>query len=202
MRAVDTTITVIDFETTGVVGDHPSEAWQIGLTVVCNGQVLPEKQYVSLLKVGERPFNPYAPGKHHLLKQEIAVAPSFHDLWPALQEWLTTGPLCAHNVATEKKVLRKAIPLHPVGPWLDTLKLVRLAHPDLDSHTLGDMLEVLGLIARVDVLCPGREVHDALYDAVGCALLLEYLLGLPGWENATIESLVHAHPVKFHTRRR
>ncbi|NCC51913.1 MAG: 3'-5' exonuclease [Spartobacteria bacterium] len=201
MLAVETSITVIDFETTGVVEGHADEAWQIGMAVVRHGRVQPAEQYVSLLRVGQRPFNPYAPGKHHILKAEIERAPTQQALWPALHPWLVGRPLCAHNAAVEKKILRKMAPLHRVGPWLDTLKLVRFAHPDLPSHTLGDVLTALGLTDRTAALCPGREAHDALYDAVGCALLLEYLLGLPGWETTTVESLARVHPMTFHRQR-
>jgi DNA polymerase III epsilon subunit-like protein len=54
---------------------------------------------------------------------------------------------------------------------------------------LDEAVEALGLAARVRALCPGREAHDALYDAFACAVLLEHFLGLPGWERVTVEAL-------------
>lgn len=37
--------------------------------------------------------------------------------------------------------------------------------------------------------CPGCVPHDALYDAVACALLLLHLLRQPGWETLSAEEL-------------
>jgi DNA polymerase III epsilon subunit-like protein len=39
---------------------------------------------------------------------------------------------------------------------------------------------------------PGRTAHDALCDAAACALLLEKIISLPGWENVTVEALKNA----------
>ena len=64
MRASQATFTVIDFEGTGSVKGYPDEPWQIGLVQIRNGKLCPETNLESLLQVGERPFNRYAPGRH------------------------------------------------------------------------------------------------------------------------------------------
>ncbi|MBI9021452.1 MAG: hypothetical protein JEZ10_09405, partial [Verrucomicrobia bacterium] len=51
---------------------------------------------------------------------------------------------------------------------------------------LGDLIAGLNLEPRVRELCPRGEAHDALYDAVACAVLLEKILALPGWERLTV----------------
>jgi hypothetical protein len=48
---------------------------------------------------------------------------------------------------------------------------------------------MLGLKQRVDELCPDKEAHDALYDAVASAMLLSHLLEQPGWESVTLAEL-------------
>jgi DNA polymerase-3 subunit epsilon len=111
------------------------------------------------------------------------------DLWPAWRPWLEDRPLAAHNIGTERKFLRRAAPLHRFGPWIDTLKLARHARPDLAGHALADVCAALGLVARVRDFCPGRDWHDALFDAFASALVLEHCLALPGWENVSIEAL-------------
>jgi DNA polymerase III epsilon subunit-like protein len=98
-------------------------------------------------------------------------------------------PLCAHNAPTERKFLQQAFPLLPLGPWIDTLKLVRTAYPSLSSHKLEDLVETLSLRSGLDELLPGLGPHDALYDAVACAFLLEHLLSLPEWHGITLEAL-------------
>ncbi len=190
MLARDATLALIDFESTGKVSGYPDEPWQIGLARFEGGRVVARSFYDSLLRVGTRPFNPYAPGRHEQIRDEIAVAPTLASLWPVLRPRLEESPLCAHNVATEKRFLGKAFPLHPAGAWVDTLRLARIAWPDLPSHKLEDLLHVARLRDRVDALCPGREPHDALYDAVACGVLLEALLALPEWKEVTLEALV------------
>ncbi len=181
--------TVVDFETTGSVDGYPVEPWQIGMVRINRRRVSAGECFESLLRVGERPFNPRAPGRHAVLRAQIAAAPSVYDLWPELQVWVRGCPMAAHNVGTERGVLRRAAPLHRIGPWVDTLALTRHAYPRLESKALEDVTRELGLETYVRSLCPDREPHDALYDAFACAALLEHFLSLPGWERVTVEEL-------------
>ncbi len=201
VQAAELPITVIDFEGTGSVSGYPDEPWQIGMVRFSNGKVLTDETFESLLRVGDRPFSRHAPGRHAQLRNDIATAPKLETLWPVLRGWVS-GCLCAHNPATEKRYLKNAFPLHPMGPWIDTLKLARIAVPNAPSHTLEDILLQLGLKTRVDALLPEKEPHDALYDAVGSAVLLETILALPGWESITIDALLRAKPNAYNRRRR
>ena len=181
--------TAIDFETTGTVPGWPVEPWQVGICDFCAGEG-PANGFSSLLGVSaERPFNQFAPGRHSLIRGELAEAPTLGQMWEEISPRLVGRPLVAHNAGTERSILRKAAPLHKLGPWIDTLKLSRLAAPGLASYALGDVLAHFGLQASVEAACPGLEAHDAYYDAVGCGLLLMRILGLPGWERATLRDL-------------
>ncbi|MCL1920966.1 MAG: 3'-5' exonuclease [Kiritimatiellaeota bacterium] len=179
---------VIDFETTGAVAGYPVEPWQVGMVRVESGAVSGAR-FESLIRVGERPFNPRAPGRHAQLRAQLAVAPTAGELLPVFSEWLIGVPLVAHNVGTERTTLAKVAPLHRFGPWVDTLALARHAYPQLTSKSLEDVIAALGLLPQVQGLCPGREAHDALYDAAACAVLLTHFLALPGWEHVTVEAL-------------
>jgi len=180
---------VVDFETTGSVAGYPVEPWQIGVARVRDGKVCADEFFESLLRVGDRPFNPRAPGRHAQLREQLALAPLPRELWPELTAWVVGVPLVAHNAGTERGVLTRLAPLHRMGPWIDTLTLTRRAFPGLASKALEDVTAALGVDARVKALCPGRAAHDALYDAFACAAVLEFLLGLPGWERVTVEAL-------------
>ena len=201
MLASSTTITVLDFEGTGAVQGYPDEPWQIGLIQLRNGKVERDTIYESLLRVGDRPFNRYAPGRHAQLRKEMAAAPTLQDLWPQVREKLEGPGLAAHNAATENRYLTQAFPLHPPRQWIDTLKLARIAYPKLRSHKLEDLIVQMQLAERLEALAPGRTSHDALYDAVACALLLEMILQLPGWETVTVDALLRARPRRYHSRR-
>ncbi len=194
MLASDATITVLDFEGTGSVQGFPDEPWQIGLVQIRNGKLDADSIFESLLRVGDRPFNRYAPGRHAELRAEMATAPTLQVLWPQLRDRVEGPLLAAHNAATENRYLTQAFPLHPPRQWIDTLKLVRIVYPKLRSHKLEDVVDRMQLTDRIQALAPGRVAHDALYDAIACALLLEAILQLPGWETVTIDALLRARP--------
>src|SRR5574344_292067 len=161
-------LAVVDFETTGSVAGYPVEPWQIGVVRMRDGKIRADEAFESLLRVGDRPFNPRAPGRHAQLRAKLAVAPTPGELWPELTAWVAGVPLVAHNAGTERSVLTRLAPLHRMGPWIDTLALSRHAFPALASKALEDVTAALGVDGRVRALCPGRDAHDALYDAFAC----------------------------------
>lgn len=190
MAIFNACITVLDYETTGSVRGFPTEPWQIGMVSLKEGQVDPDSMFESWLKVDpSRPFNPHAPGRHAQLRDELATAPAPQELWPSIQSRLTDFPLCAHNVGTEKKCTRAMAPMHQFGLWIDTLRIARKAWPGCASYALDDLIVLLDLKPDIDALCEGKEAHDALYDAVASAKLLEYLLSQPGWSELTVGEL-------------
>ena len=138
----------------------------------------------------DRPFNPYAPGRHAALRETLAQAPAPSEMWREWQPWVAGRPLVAHNVGTERKMLQQIAPMHRLGPWVDTLALARYALPHLPDHALETVAAALGVVERAEALCPSRGWHDALFDAFACALILEALLALPGWEGVRLEALV------------
>jgi DNA polymerase III epsilon subunit-like protein len=133
----------------------------------------PPRLFSSLLRVApDRPFNRYAPGRHALLRHEIAAAPSLPELWEELAPRLRGRPLVAHNAGTERTILRAAAPLDRLGPWIATLSLARTILPGRTSYALEDLAPSLGLMPTVAALAPSLAPHDALYDAVACGELL------------------------------
>jgi len=188
--ASKTEIVVLDFESTGSMRGFPNEPWQIGMITLRQGQVDAASMFDSLLRIDiNRPFNPHAPGRHDLLRNEMAGAPTAAELWKTIRPRISDVPLCAHNVSTEKKFVRAMAPMHRFGPWIDTLVLARRAWPSLSSYTLEDLVARLLLKPQVEAICPGREPHDALYDAAASAVLLSHLLQQPGWAHATVDEL-------------
>lgn len=185
---------MLDFETTGSVPGYPVEPWQLGMVRMRGGKVGgPGDAWERLLRIDpDRPFNPRAPGRHARLRGALAAAPTFPECWPEVSPWLTGGPLAAHNIGTERSMLERLAPLHRLGPWIDTLALVRHAYPGLPSKALDDVAAALGLTGRIESLCPGRAPHDALYDAFACGVVLEHLLSLPGWGDLTVGALAAA----------
>ena len=185
----ETDIAVLDFETTGSVPGFDVEPWQIGLVVLRKGRIDGASLYESLICVDKnRPFNAYTPGRHHTMRDEISAAPCAAAIWKTIAPAVSDLPLAAHNVAVEKKFLRKIAPMHPFENWIDTLALARRAWPGAPSYKLEDLVAGLKLEPRVREFCPNHSAHDALYDAVACATLLEHLLTISGWGNLEIQS--------------
>ncbi|WFB34569.1 3'-5' exonuclease [Kiritimatiellota bacterium B12222] len=181
------TFSAIDFETTGSVAGYPVDPWQVGV-VVCTSDAEP-LFWESLLQVGPRPFHPKAPGRHAQLRSELAQAPRMEECLSPFRQLCQNRPLVAHNCATEKKCLRESLPMERFGPWIDTLKLSRAAWPTLSSYKLEDVLCALGLLPRMQAQFPDRMAHDALYDAYGSALILEYLLAQEAWQGVSLRLL-------------
>ena len=177
----------IDFETTGSVAGYPVEPWQIGVVRVAPGEE--PDCWESLLRIGDRPFHPRAPGRHAAIRDRLERAPILMDRLADLRARCGGIPLVAHNTATERSCLR-GVPMERFGPWIDTLKLARAAWPDLASHKLEDLLTRFGLMETLRRRFPDREPHDALFDAYGSHLLLAFLLAQPGWEAVELEVLV------------
>ena len=179
----------VDFETTGSLPGFPNEPWQIGIAQIRDDKISTDL-FDSLINVGDRPFNKYVPGRHAQLRPQLATAPTFEQLWPVVSEQLAGRVLVAHNMGTERSILAAASPLHVFGPWIDTLVLSRFAWPALPSHALEAVVAALGLTSAVSARCPGREPHDACYDAVASAAVLLYLLEQPQWRSMTAADLV------------
>jgi DNA polymerase III epsilon subunit-like protein len=190
----------IDFETTGSVAGYPVEPWQVGVVVVTAGEE--PVFWESLLRVGDRPFHPKAPGRHAKLRTELAEAPCLQDCLPELRRFCLGRPLLAHNVATEQKCLRAYVPMEPWGPWIDSLKISRAAWPELKSHRLEDVLHCMDLLQKVQDTFSDREAHDALFDAYGSVVLLQHLLKQPAWMDASLELLQHPDLAGYYRARK
>lgn len=190
MKAREAVFTAVDFESTGSVAGWEEEAWQIGVAEVAGGAPTGVMADGWLGVAAGRPFNPYAPGRHAQVREELAAAEPWALQWGRWKDWFAPGrPLVAHNAATERKFLRKAAPMHRFGPWVDTLALARRALPGRKEYGLGAVCGALGLEAEVAARCPGRTWHDALFDAVAAGVFLSWLLGQEGWRELGVEDL-------------
>ena len=193
MLAREAHLVAVDFESTGTVPGYPDEPWQIGIVPIAGGKPDPSGVHERYIQVAsDRPFNPCAPGSWRKVRAEIAAALPLAEMVPTFGALVLGVPLVAHNASTEKKFFRKHWPLHRPGPWIDTLKLSRMAYPGLEMYELGEVIRHTGLEPQVRELVPGRDVHDALYDAAACAVLLSHLLRQPAWQDLTVDDLCRA----------
>ena len=183
MRVADAPFASIDFESAGTAPGLTDEPVQVAVAHWENGH--PVVVLNSLLKPS-RPVTWSAREVHGIDDRALASAPVFLDMWPRLKPVLEGRWIVAHGAATEKRFLR-AFPLHGFGPWVDTLPLVRAAHPGLASHALSSCIASLGLEGRLDF--PGFRWHDAASDATATLLLLDHIIRSNGIANEPAEIL-------------
>lgn len=147
--------TALDFETTGYECGGTNDPWQLGIAVVENGRIVETREWFFGTVL--------TPDCEPMLAQ-----------WDEFFPYLSGKPLVAHNIATERTILRRFAPLTPWGPWTDTLKVAKARYRGLESYALGDICDLFALTPAIE----GRTWHDALYDAVACANLAIFL-GVP-----------------------
>ena len=178
-----TSFVCLDFETTGWNSANEYLPWQIGVVRFSGPGFAQVETFESLLHIPRgHVFNPYTPGRWASLRDQLETAPSLPTLWPQLRPFLEQGLLVAHNAAVERGLLNSAFPvLNTTGRWLDTLKLSRVAYPKQPSYALEDLAANLQYAPQLEQYCPGRQPHDALYDALSCGLLLRSILAWPPW---------------------
>jgi DNA polymerase III epsilon subunit-like protein len=128
--------------------------------------------------------------------ERTASGVPFDNFLPIFQDMRRQGILAAHHAATEDTLLRSRCPspgfvpdwtdpdrsLVSWRPWLDSRMAVKKVWPRLNSYGLRETLRWANLEGRWRELgkrfCPPDRCrpHCALYDAVGCALLLDCCL--------------------------
>ena len=144
--------TALDFETTAYSGGGTNDPWQLGITLVRDSRIVETREWF----FGTDMTPEYEP----IMAQ-----------WESFAPYLVGQTLVAHNIATERTILRRIAPLTEWGSWIATLKLARKRYRALESYSLGDVCNLFGLAPQME----NRSWHDALYDAVACANLALFL---------------------------
>lgn len=93
----------IDFET---ANSHYSSACSVGLTKVCNSQIV--DTYYSLINP-EEPFDASNIQIHGIRPDDVTEAPTFDRLSNHLFRFIANLPLVAHNAPFDMKVLQKSL---------------------------------------------------------------------------------------------
>lgn len=164
----------IDFESAGVTKGDTDTPIQIGIAVMPGLDVTAINSFVSYLHT-DRPVTWQASQVHGITTADLGGAPTLMSLWPEVKARLGGRWVVAHGAGTEKRFLR-AYPLHGFGPWVDTLLLARRFWPGVRDYSLETLIAAGSLQTELDVACPGRQFHDALYDAVASLLVLRHII--------------------------
>ena len=151
------TFVAIDFET---ANQRRDSACAIGLAVGCEGRIVALRTFPIRPPTSQFAFTRI----HGLCWDDVRVAPTFGDLWPALRAWIDDAEfIAAHNAPFDRSVLHACCARYrlraPRTPFTCTIQLAR-AQWRIYPTKLPDVCRQLRI--------PLRH-HDSGSDAEACA---------------------------------
>ncbi|GAB4073867.1 3'-5' exonuclease [Barrientosiimonas marina] len=153
--------TAIDFETANASRSSPCA---VGLAVVDDGVIVDE--FYSLINP-LMTFSSFNIGVHGITAGDVSDAPTFAQLWPTLESYLTQQMVVAHNASFDMGVLRHTLDAfnlaYPVMNYLCTCNISRIVWPELSNHKLNTVARKQGI---------QFNHHHALEDARVAAKIL------------------------------
>lgn len=154
--------TAIDFET---ASSEPTSACSIAAVVV-QDDVVVEKFYTLIKPPPETQFLNFCTKVNGITKEMTETAPDFPAVWGQLAHLLVERLVVAHNAAFDMRVLEAMLRYYDIPVpdfcYACTVKLARMAWPQLPSHKLDAMGEFLNV---------QFNHHHALEDSVACAAI-------------------------------
>lgn len=202
MHWADTPIHFIDFE-----GNRTSGILEYGVVTLHGGEIVATRTRMcgALGRIAAEDI-----AVHGLDEARVAGHAPFRDEWEYFASLRERGPLAAHFASAENHLLKSVWPYPRTapdfaqpgrtagewGPWIDTGRLYPQFFPQLGEGKLEQLISALALQPTLDAAaaqhCPAdrRHYHAALYDALGGALLLLWLLHRPDFAHATIPWLL------------
>lgn len=156
---------VIDFETTGISPGCGDRATEVAIVLLESGQVV--DRFQSLMNAGVR-IPSFITQLTGITNAMVASAPDAAQVMRDASRFVGAVPLVAHNAAFDRKFWQAELAragLPAPHAFACTVLLSRRIYPDAPSHSLGRLVDHLGLPRA------GRA-HRALADAEMAAALL------------------------------
>ncbi|WP_430788001.1 3'-5' exonuclease [Virgibacillus flavescens] len=151
----------IDFETANEKRYSPCA---IGIVVADESGIIDE--FYSLINP-LMDFSSFNIRVHGIQEKDVEDAPTFPELWPKFESYLTNSVVVAHNASFDMSVLRKTLDYYnltyPKMDYLCTVEISKNIWPNLRNHRLNTVAEHHGILF---------EHHHALEDARVAALVL------------------------------
>ena len=185
--ASETTFAAIDFESAGFEKGGTDVPVQIGIATMTPDLEIRREDFFTSYLASDQKVTWAAKKVHGIGAEDLVGAPQLLQLWPEINSRLRNRCVIAHGSGTEKRFLR-AFPMHGFKTWADTLTISHAAYPEIGDHSLGALCDKLDLSGEVEQLCPDRQWHDALYDAIASLVLLRKILKDVG-EDLPLETL-------------
>ncbi len=155
---------VLDTETTGLSREHDEPIEVAALRVA--GDAVADV-FHTLVRPA-RPVHPSARRIHGIGDEDLRTAPTPAAAGRSLAAFLGDLPIVSHNAPFDETMVQK-LPGVGARPFLDSLDIITLLHPELPSHALGALAQTFA----VEVSAAHRAEGDA-------RTLLRVLLALLG----------------------
>lgn len=164
-------------------GQQPPDLLELAVLPITDGTI---GEPLNWLVKPPRPIKYLATRIHGISGKDVASAPAFADVEPAVREALADRVLVAHNAHVDVGVLRREL-----GGWeppgvFDTLKLARRLLPGQPSYKLGALVKALSL---GDGMPLGLIPHRAAYDVIVTARLFVRLATRQDGSPVSLEDL-------------
>ncbi|WP_030925735.1 3'-5' exonuclease [Streptosporangium amethystogenes] len=164
---------VVDVEGNGAT---PPDLVEVAAVRITAGQPVPQ---LCTLVQPPRPITAFATRVHRITNHDVADAPRWEQVAPAIQASLQGAWIAAHNAHVDYTALSRHLPGWEPAGVIDTLRLARATCPDAPGYSLDALLAHTAV--PLDGI-PGRR-HRAGFDAHAAALLLLDLAGhYPTWQ--------------------
>ncbi|WP_353234767.1 3'-5' exonuclease [Diaphorobacter ruginosibacter] len=158
-------IAVIDFETTGMTPAQGARATEIAIVLLQDGQIV--DRFQSLMRTGAR-IPAFITQLTGITNAMVAGAPPAHDVMREAARFVGGAQMVAHNASFDSKFWAAELAhadIRATQGFACTVLLSRRLYPQARSHSLGNIVDHLGLPRA------GRA-HRALADAEMAAFLL------------------------------
>ncbi len=165
--SLDSTIIVLDFETTGL-NTRRDRVIEIGAVKLENGHVVDS---LNMFVDPERPLPQKITDITHITDQMVKNQPKAAEAIPKLMAFVGGAPIAAHNANFDCEILRSELARlgrHDPILQLDTLMLARKLYPELKSHRLAAVCKHLHVVLK--------GAHRAVNDAAATAMCLREML--------------------------
>lgn len=167
----DLTFTVIDTETTGM---SPKYARLLEISAVKINPTLSidKGNYFSTLINPECKIDYSAYRVHGISENMVKDKPFIYEVLPEFNDFVKDTVLVAHNAKFDMGFLNYAYNECSISPQyltvIDTIKLSKIAFPNLRSYSLDNMIQTL----NINISINNSYRHRALFDALHTASLL------------------------------
>lgn len=145
-------VVLLDLETTGINPDSGDKITEIACIKMQGTKII--EVYQSLVNP-ERIISDFICELTGITNEMVADAPTIKELEPALQSFIGECDIVAHNASFDKKFLESETSIR--NNWVDTIRLLRIGMPRLQSYAMGSIGAWLGSPEL-------KDAHRALSD--------------------------------------